>query len=446
MFHVKQQRSLRAARSRRPGLVVRRKIVSGASSATPEELARILEFLLRRGRSLHPRACRAARLSRSRCCHVSGSVHQPSSPRGRAPLDRREPGHGTSRAASARGGQAAHRFARAGTGICGGAVGHSCLLRPAGRPRLRQAGREIRTARRTRRSHAAARHPAGRRTASSEDRIPDQRRTSIGSAPSFGTRSPRRRRWRRAGDLGCCDGRNAGRARRPGDAVQPMSDRVGIIRGRASAAEACSAGCDRERRRTTSDGGGCTMFHVKHRSADGVLVPRETRATAPVELLPREVAGRPLGPANAVHPHAAPRRGGRRQPRGTGRATPFHVEHRRSSTSLCGNAVRDSCGERGFAVRVCPRGGAEHEGEPDSKRRRTESPRTPPAPGKVLFHVEPRRTERWHSGRGRTGRSPVHFDAVKCVRAGAESARGRRASTHGVRQARFHVKQWQPHR
>jgi hypothetical protein len=194
--------------------------------------------------------------------------------------------------------------------------------------------------------------------------------------------------------------------------------------------------------------GGCTMFHVKHRSADGVLVPRETRGTAPVELLPREVARRPPGPVNAVYPHAARRRGGRRQ-----RAA--LAERRRFTWNIgahqppCAGMRHGLTRRRGLGLRCVHAAARSAKG---SRTRRGDAPSRPVSgrpPGLPRRRGRPCFT--WNRARNggtpdevEQAAPPVHFDAVKCIRAGAESARGRSASTHGVRQARFHVKRAEP--
>ena len=221
---------------------------------------------------------------------------------------------------------------------------------------------------------------------------------------------------------------------------KPVSDRAG--RAGRSSAKACSAGCGRGRRRTTSGGAGSSVFHVKHRSSDRVLVSRETRGTAPAECAPPR-----SGPATCRTQRvlstrgAAPRRGevATRAPHPP--VETFHVKHRVFSNSWRGNAVEDPQPRNGaspFGVLTRRPRGAEGVGlgramhlcRPRSDRR----PGSRPQRGKAPFHVK-QLPERGRSGRGRHSRgteplSPAHPSAcgVRSGRCWSPHAKGARAA------------------
>jgi hypothetical protein len=199
---------------------------------------------------------------------------------------------GPGRARHARCGRPGHRFARrAGTGVCGRAFWRAFGDDRASRPPVTPGfGRRATRAGRCRgRAAPALRRSTG---AASEDCIRDRRaallrpvslhalttaQEVVESGMASAAAPPARRRT-------CA----------PGDAVRPMSDWVGISRAARPTRRRVAPGAA-----STNDVAqrGSSVFHVEHRSADSLLVSRETPGAAPAGCAPPRVAQRPAGPA-----------------------------------------------------------------------------------------------------------------------------------------------------
>jgi hypothetical protein len=129
--------------------------------------------------------------------------------------------------------------------------------------------------------------------AASEDCIRD-RRAALYSAPSPCTRSRRlRRSWRAGWPRPLPHRRDAGPVLR-GTPYSRCPIEVGISRAARPTRRRVAPGAA-----STNDVAqrGSSVFHVEHRSADSLLVSRETPGAAPAGCAPPRVAQRPAGPA-----------------------------------------------------------------------------------------------------------------------------------------------------